>query len=291
MGSFDALRRKNRGAYKSLKELEAAFEDKYVPPPECYAWESNAKMVKCGNHRIRARRAFIDSGGEVTPMVLGSWEDPYRYANGIRPQDWRQYEDQEWGDEASRDGEYTQEETARDWRQLRADEAAGEWRHGFSVDTDQDWRRGAIQGGYQPPSRDPPGTAQYEASPTSERYRRSDPREDAAYDRTPASQRDPRTGSWPQVPPPAGEDRGGEWYQETREPAPEDGRGEWRQVPLEGWGQDSRQPEAPGWRQESRLAPRRDWQQDSGREAETDWRGDWLRAPGPDPRRHWVDEL
>ena len=86
------------GSYGSLRELEAAFEAKYVPPPECYTWESNNQMVRCGNHRIRARRAFIASGGEETPMLLGTWEEP--------GENWRPYEqwvqqqgrgtDQEW---------------------------------------------------------------------------------------------------------------------------------------------------------------------------------------------------
>jgi hypothetical protein len=79
--------------YRSIRELEAAFDSKYVPPPECYRWETTAEMAKCGNHRLRARRAFIESGGKITPEMLGAIGtfEAYRPPPPIDPvPDWRQ---------------------------------------------------------------------------------------------------------------------------------------------------------------------------------------------------------
>ncbi|MEA3277008.1 MAG: hypothetical protein U9Q81_17325 [Pseudomonadota bacterium] len=112
--------------HRSIHELEAAFDARYVPPPECYDWGSTARMATCGNHRIRARRAFIDSGGRLTPAMFGSTAlpqpetEPYRLEmRGREPeQDWRK----SWLQESSQDQE-------QDWRR--------EWL--------QDPRQGAVQ--------------------------------------------------------------------------------------------------------------------------------------------------
>jgi hypothetical protein len=55
--------------YDSLRELEAAFDAKYRPPPACTSWSSAAQMANCGNHRIRSRQAFIASGGKTLPGI------------------------------------------------------------------------------------------------------------------------------------------------------------------------------------------------------------------------------
>lgn len=70
--------------YRSIYELEDAFEAKYVPPPTCAGLEANnaADPTDCVNHRLRARRAFLASNGrsmapEEAPRVRTSgpgWE-------------------------------------------------------------------------------------------------------------------------------------------------------------------------------------------------------------------------
>ena len=70
--------------YRSIYELEDAFEAKYVPPPTCAGLEANnaADPTDCVNHRLRARRAFLASNGrsmapEDAPRVRTSgpgWE-------------------------------------------------------------------------------------------------------------------------------------------------------------------------------------------------------------------------
>lgn len=51
--------------YHSVRELDAAFERTYRAPPGCSAPHSTARMVECGNHRMRARRNFIASDGRT----------------------------------------------------------------------------------------------------------------------------------------------------------------------------------------------------------------------------------
>ena len=70
--------------YRSIYELEDAFEAKYVPPPTCAGLDANnaADPTDCVNHRLRARRAFLASNGrsmvpEEAPRVRTSgpgWE-------------------------------------------------------------------------------------------------------------------------------------------------------------------------------------------------------------------------
>jgi restriction system protein len=56
------------GGFRSIRELEDAFNDRYVPPPSCFEAGSPGGLTSCGNHRIRARRAFIASNGRtMTP--------------------------------------------------------------------------------------------------------------------------------------------------------------------------------------------------------------------------------
>jgi len=104
--------------YHSLRELEEAFDAKYVPPPECYAYGSDSFLVKCGNHRIRARRDFIASGGKVTPMLLGSWEESRPVVMDAHSRDWQKGDEQDaqlqWRDAPS---ERRAVPEAQDWSQ------------------------------------------------------------------------------------------------------------------------------------------------------------------------------
>jgi restriction system protein len=76
--------------FRSIRELEDAFNARYVPPPSCYDPGSPGGLASCGNHRIRARRAFIASNGRTmtpaptprpddhkrvspVPVELGAW--------------------------------------------------------------------------------------------------------------------------------------------------------------------------------------------------------------------------
>jgi hypothetical protein len=51
--------------FRSIRDLEEAFNASYVPPTSCSADASPGSMASCGNHRIRARRAFIASNGRT----------------------------------------------------------------------------------------------------------------------------------------------------------------------------------------------------------------------------------
>lgn len=72
----------------SVWELEAAFNASYIPPPECANWQSNVDMARCGNHRMRTLRAFIDGGGKLLPAMRGESLAATRLADpdrGARP--------------------------------------------------------------------------------------------------------------------------------------------------------------------------------------------------------------
>lgn len=53
--------------YRSIYELEDAFEARYVPPPACGDPEAGdaAALTDCVNHRLSARRAFLASNGRT----------------------------------------------------------------------------------------------------------------------------------------------------------------------------------------------------------------------------------
>ena len=55
------------GGFRSVQELEAAFDAFYVPPPGCASPASRADMVECANHRIRARQGFMVAGTPSSP--------------------------------------------------------------------------------------------------------------------------------------------------------------------------------------------------------------------------------
>ena len=61
--------------YRSIYELEDAFEAKYVPPPTCAGLDVNnaADPTDCVNHRLRARRAFLASNGRSMVPEEAPW--------------------------------------------------------------------------------------------------------------------------------------------------------------------------------------------------------------------------
>jgi restriction system protein len=50
------------GSFRSVQELDIAFEAFYVPPPGCGSPGSHADLVECANHRIRARQGYMAPG-------------------------------------------------------------------------------------------------------------------------------------------------------------------------------------------------------------------------------------
>ncbi len=55
------------GGFRSVQELDAAFEAFYVPPPGCTDPSSHADMVECANRRIRARKGYMAAGTPAEP--------------------------------------------------------------------------------------------------------------------------------------------------------------------------------------------------------------------------------
>ena len=55
------------GGFRSVQEVEAAFDGFYVPPPGCASPANRTSMVECANHRIRARQGFMVAGVPVEP--------------------------------------------------------------------------------------------------------------------------------------------------------------------------------------------------------------------------------
>ena len=88
----------------TIRELEAAFNANYIPPPECNDWASRAQMVSCGNHRMRALREFVQSGGKMNQAMLGGPIEPEPGAEqpgqgiDVPPSDQQHPDD--WRDEA-----------------------------------------------------------------------------------------------------------------------------------------------------------------------------------------------
>lgn len=293
----------SRNGYQNLRELESAFDEKYVPPPECYAWESNDQMVRCGNHRIRARRDFVASGGEVSPAMLGSWEEPRPVITELRPQDWRHYEEQDW--ENGVDEQWGTEDGADRAEYARArggwdpeptvyelEELGDTHKREYLLEPDQDWQAGSDQG-----SR---GGWERSANETPTR---------TAWD---LADEQPRGAD-------SGWESPGQWRRVPREEKPLEPQQDWRQEWLRGADRtsgrdsgrapadtgegDAGRPRSEDWRREWIEQPRqdaeqdwrRDWRQDwlqePARDAEQDWSRSWDRVPPAVERRHWVDDL
>lgn len=63
------------GGFRSVQELDAAFEAFYIPPPGCASPGSHAEMVECANHRIRARRGYMAAGTPAEPELAPGPEE------------------------------------------------------------------------------------------------------------------------------------------------------------------------------------------------------------------------
>jgi restriction system protein len=55
------------GGFRSVHELDAAFDAFYVAPPGCADPASQAEIVECANHRIRARKGYMAAGTPTEP--------------------------------------------------------------------------------------------------------------------------------------------------------------------------------------------------------------------------------
>jgi restriction system protein len=157
--------------YHSLRELETAFDAKYVAPPECYAIQSDLLFVKCGNHRIRARRTFIDNGGKVTATLLGGWEEPRAIRTTPQREDWRQYDEDDWP-----------QGYAQDWNQQdpRYGDLDVRQERGQPLEPNRDW--------YPADTREPVSTSrEHEPEPTAQWNRRPEDGQDPQSDWSRAS--------------------------------------------------------------------------------------------------------
>ncbi|WP_018649536.1 MULTISPECIES: hypothetical protein [unclassified Thioalkalivibrio] len=54
----EAIRQREAAEARRERAFERAFIAQYEVPEGCDSWDSEAQMVKCTNHRIRARREF-----------------------------------------------------------------------------------------------------------------------------------------------------------------------------------------------------------------------------------------
>lgn len=54
----EAIRQREAAEARRERAFERAFIAQYEVPDGCDSWDSEAQMVECTNHRIRARREF-----------------------------------------------------------------------------------------------------------------------------------------------------------------------------------------------------------------------------------------
>ena len=119
---------------RSLRELEEAFNDRYVPPAACFDPSAPDSLARCGNHRMRAYRAFIASNGKtmvpsapqpaapapsVEPFPIDAQQAPipdWRRSGSYSPS-WR--EEQAWREQTTPDdwGTTDWDRPVPDWRQ------------------------------------------------------------------------------------------------------------------------------------------------------------------------------
>jgi restriction system protein len=114
--------------FRSIRELEDAFNARYVPPPSCYDGSSPGGLASCGNHRIRARRAFMASNGRTMvpeapsppPPVASSYESQVTVMPADRDPAWET--EPGWAQYGDTDADGYPEDLARetigDWRFL-----------------------------------------------------------------------------------------------------------------------------------------------------------------------------
>ena len=140
--------------YHSIHELEAAFNASYLPPAECYNWTSTAQMAACGNHRIRARRAFIESNGRTSELSLSQGDPPA--PTGDWREDWRRQ--QEWYEPRNEHGSGWQTNPHIEHRDLSAEtHQDSQWHRGQVRQDHRDWETGQLR---QP---GPESQAEYDA--------------------------------------------------------------------------------------------------------------------------------
>jgi hypothetical protein len=149
--------------FRSIRELEDAFNARYVPPSSCYDWSDSGGLAECGNHRIRARRAFIASNGrtmvpsqqpEPQPATGDSWaavpeDEPASRARknrwSLSSEDYGREPDPgpilQWQSELTEDP--LPDETRRPWRDETPDPYTSWWppRNSGSVSTWRDEQR------------------------------------------------------------------------------------------------------------------------------------------------------
>ncbi len=130
----------------SLQTLDEAFNARYVPPPDCFDSDAPDSLARCGNHRMRAYRAFIASNGKTlvpsapqppAPSLEPSPIDAYQAQAPIP--DWRRSyptqpdslswrEEQAWREQNASDG----------WGAVDWDQPVPDLRHGNQAPSD--WR-------------------------------------------------------------------------------------------------------------------------------------------------------
>ncbi|WP_051075147.1 MULTISPECIES: hypothetical protein [Thioalkalivibrio] len=66
-----AARQREAQQARRERAFERAFVEQYEVPEGCDSWDSQAQMVECTNHRIRARQEFrAEFFGESTPNQI-----------------------------------------------------------------------------------------------------------------------------------------------------------------------------------------------------------------------------
>jgi restriction system protein len=292
--------------FRSIRELEDAFNARYVPPPSCYDGSSPGGLASCGNHRIRARRAFIASNGRTMVPAEPSPKPPFASSHepavAINPA-----------------GPYSAWETDSRRRQS-SDADAQDYPDGLPREAMADWRSRPEDGYFQPPRPDSSATA------LEDRYTDWWPpqAEDEAEQSPWEAPRESAARSWTAEPDaPQQPTSRGYWREEA-------GRGEWsgwvhrewrpgeeppaesqphghpprstglpetptvRRLPVERW-----LPAEPGsvvtWREEQRLRDQGMLEDTWNRPRRAEPHGDWhspgtdssAAEPPPDWRRDW----
>ncbi|MGA7981932.1 MAG: hypothetical protein WCA32_17130 [Chromatiaceae bacterium] len=123
----------------TIRELEAAFNATYIPPPDCNDWASKAQMVSCGNHRMRALREFVHSGGKMSAAMLGGPIAPSRDPVELQQGDWRDPDTQGTQQNWREAQDLRQPET---WRQEEANREQQDRQQDPYQDQPSGWSRG-----------------------------------------------------------------------------------------------------------------------------------------------------
>jgi len=255
--------------FRSVRELEDAFDARYVPPPACYAHGTPDNLARCGNHRIRARRAFLASNGRT--MAPSELERTQPTAPSSEPYEELSPDDQSlswetqpaWRHPPPPSPYHAQPEPIPDWRteSARPPEPIPDWR-------------------YPPPPADVYGYERpppLRSEPVPDRYGQWWPPRDFARERDWPGEpgwtqpQAPNTGQQPL--PPQYRGMGQAWNGQP-------GRGPGgRQSDIESYPDARRSPE-PAWRENRDIAPRVQRQPVE----------EWLPQDLPVPERTWREE-